>query len=238
MTTELTTTKDGQIQGPRRASEVLAEHLALDADTMIRVIKGNCFGGTDPAKVSNEQLAAFVNVAHDLATRCPGFNPLLPGMLYAYPKQGGGIQPMLGPDGVFAMLSQRADFDGIVTETVNDERGNLKAVKASIYIKGRERPASYEALLSEWTMGSNPNWKSRPTHMLTIRAIKQAARQVIHGIPLDADEVRIIQAEAGSYSSTVADKAEELKRQLASEPEAAAEHEERGGELFGEEGEA
>ena len=61
-----------------------------------------------------------------------------------------------------------------------------------IWRKGRERPLAYTALMSEWKMNSNPNWNSRPRHMLGLRSLKHCARQIIHGIPYDVDDRDII----------------------------------------------
>jgi hypothetical protein len=45
--------------------------------------------------------------------------------------------------------------------------------------------------VDEWTVSSNPNWSTRKHHMAEIRALKQAARMVIHGIPADSDEHKL-----------------------------------------------
>lgn len=42
-------------------------------------------------------------------------------------------------------------------------------------------------------MSSNPNWVTRPRHMLEIRTLKQNARQIIHGIPFDEDERKMME---------------------------------------------
>lgn len=175
------------------AGQLLAKHLELEPGKMIDIIKANCFK-VSASSVTNEMLGAFINVARSLTQRAPSFNPLLPGMLYAYPTKGGGIEPMIGPDGMFALLGA---FPGITHwETEVEERGGkLFAVKATIYRRDQP-PISKRVLLSEWYMDSNPNWKSRPTHMLEIRAIKQCARQIIHGMPLDKEEREIIDVQA------------------------------------------
>jgi len=174
----------------RRASEILAEHLGLDPKTMIETVKAQCFKGVNPSAVTNEQLAAFVNVANSLASQCPGFNPLLPGMLYAYPTKSGGIEPMIGPDGVFALLNAMPDVLGWETVPEFDESGELVSAVAKIIVRGKE-PFRKRVFLNEWKMESNLNWKIRPIHMLELRALKQCARYVIHGIPLDAEDIAI-----------------------------------------------
>jgi len=165
-----------------KASSQLATLLGMDPAHMLDTIKAQCFK-CDPSRVSDEQLAAFVSIANDM-----GVNPLLPGMLYAYPS-GSAITPMMGPDGVFKKLAENPNVESWETEvfpadvTVAPTHATCK-----IYRKNSDRPLVYTALLSEWKVANNPNWNTRPRHMLTVRALKQCARQVIHGIPFDEDE--------------------------------------------------
>lgn len=171
-----------------RASQQLAALMGMEPTAMLDVIKAQCFRGNS-GNISDAQLAAFVSIAADM-----GVNPLLPGMLYAFPIQGGGIIPMMGPDGVYKKLSEHPDVDSWDT-TVYPEDVSVPPTHATtrIYRKGRERPLSYTALLSEWKVGSNGNWNSRARHMLGLRSLKQCARQIIHGVPYDEDERKIIE---------------------------------------------
>ncbi len=181
-------------------SQQLATTLGMEQSTMLDTIKAQCFKG-NPANVSDAQLAAFVSIAVEM-----GVNPLLPGMLYAFPVQGGGIVPMMGPDGVYKKLSEHPDVDGWET-TVYPEDVSLPATHAitKIWRKNRERPLQYTALLSEWKVSANPNWNTRTRHMLSLRSLKQCARQVIHGVPYDEDE-RVIMGEV-NVTNTVEEKA-------------------------------
>lgn len=166
-----------------RASDRLSTFLGIPKDEMIRTIKAQCFRGTNPDNVSDAQLAAFVSVANDM-----GVNPLLPGMLYAYPDRG-AIFPIMGPDGIYKKLSEHPSIESWET-TVFPEDPTVAPTHATakIYRKGVERPISYTATLTEWRVNSNPNWNTRPRHMLGLRALKQCARQVIHGLPGDEDD--------------------------------------------------
>lgn len=172
-----------------RASHQLAALIGMEPNAMLDTIKAQCFKG-NPQNISNEQLAAFVSIAAEM-----GVNPLLPGMLYAYPTSGGGVVPILGPDAVFKKLSERQDIDYWET-VVYPEDVTLPPTHAvsKIYMKGRSQPLTKTCLLSEWKVDANPNWRTRPRHQLEIRALKQNARQVIHGIPYDEDE-RVIMGE-------------------------------------------
>lgn len=164
------------------ASTALASFLGMDPDMMLQTFKAQCFRNAN--QVSDSQLAAFVSIARDM-----GVNPLLPGMLYAYPTTGGGIVPMMGPDGVYKKLMEHPSVDSWDTKVFpEDGSGSPTHATTNIYLKGKDHPISYTAYFSEWKVQSNPNWTTRPRHMLGLRSLKQAARQVIHGLPYDEDD--------------------------------------------------
>ncbi len=166
-----------------RASQQLATLLGMEAGAMLDTIKAQCFKG-NPANISNEQLAAFVSIAADM-----GVNPLLPGMLYAYPVSGGGIVPIMGPDGVFKKLAEHPEVDSWETTVYPEDPLQTPTHAVSkIWRKGRDKPLTKTCILSEWKVNSNPNWNTRQRHMLELRTLKQNARQIIHGIPFDEDE--------------------------------------------------
>jgi hypothetical protein len=173
--------------GFAKASTELSAHLGLTPASMVATFKAQCFK-CRPEDVTDAQMAAFVVIANEM-----GVNPLLPGMLYAFPVQGGGIVPMMGPDGVFKKLVEHPSVES--WQCVSFPEDVTKApthATMSIWRKGSERPLTKTVLLSEWKVGNNPNWNTRPRHMLELRAIKQGARMIIHGIPFDEDERQIM----------------------------------------------
>jgi hypothetical protein len=179
------------VHAPVKASDQLASFLGIDKGMMLETLKAQCFKGKRPDEVSDTQLAAFVSTANVLQV-----NPLVPGMLYAYPERNGGITPILGPDGVFKKLDEfiaSGKLSGFDCEVFMGTDGKPDRAEAVIYRAEGQKPAKYTAYFSEWSVTSNPNWQARPRHMLWTRAIKQAARQVIHGLPMDADEYEIAQ---------------------------------------------
>lgn len=188
-------------------ADFLSMELGINKQSLVSVIKATCFKGVRPENVSNEMLAAFMNVAMEIRKRAPSFNPLLPGMLYAYPGKNGCIEAMIGPDGTFAMLSCHPDIHNWETECEYDGNGKLFACVARIKMTSGA-VHSKRVILSEWYIGTNPNWQTRPTHMLEIRAIKQCARQVVHGMPMDEDELKLKQAIETGYieNKSAADK--------------------------------
>lgn len=166
-----------------KASQQLANLIGMEPGAMLDAIKAQCFK-CDPSKVSNEMLAAFVSVAAAMEV-----NPMLPGMLYAYPDGRGGIVPMMGPDGVFKKLAEHPEVDSWETVVYPEDPTQAPTHAVSkIWRRGRDKPLTKTCVLSEWKVGSNPNWATRQRHMLELRALKQNARQIIHGIPFDEDE--------------------------------------------------
>ncbi len=174
------------------ASSQLASFLGIEKDMMLLTLKAQCFKGMRPEQVTDAQLAAFVSTANALQV-----NPILPGFLYAYPERNGGITPILGPDGVLKKLDELISggkLEGYEC-VVYPEDVALKPTHATatIYRQGSTKPAVYTAIFTEWVVGQSPTWSAKPRHMLWIRALKQCARQVIHGLPMDADEYKLSQ---------------------------------------------
>ncbi|HUE15399.1 MAG TPA: recombinase RecT [Planctomycetaceae bacterium] len=204
------------------ASAALAAFIGMDDSMMIDTIRAQCFAKTkknaqgvyEQVEVTDFQVAAFISIAVEMKV-----NPLLPGMLYAYPVKGGGIVPIVGPDGVFKKLAEHPDVASWEVEVLpEDVKLPPTHAVAKIFRKGVERPVIYTALLSEWRIAENPNWVTRPRHMLQLRALKHAARQVIHGLPYDEDdrhimeEVRVSPGEPGQEAAPERPDPAKLKR--------------------------
>lgn len=167
------------------ASTEVAARIGMEKGTMLEAFKVQCFRNAN--NVSDSQLAAFVSIARDI-----GVNPLLPGMLYAYPTTNGGIVPMMGPDGVYKKLGEHPRVAGWQTKVFPEDGSGLPThATTTVFVKDSEYPIEYTAYFSEWKVSSNPNWSNRPRHMLGLRSLKQAARQVIHGLPYDEDDKTI-----------------------------------------------
>jgi len=177
-----------------KASTQLSTFLGIETSMMLDTLKAQCFKGLRPEQVSDAQLAAFVSVCN-----VQKLNPLIPGMVYAYPERNGGITPIVGPDGTFKKLDEHiaeGKLSGYECIVYPEDGSGAKPTHATATIFRKdapEHPARYTAYFSEWNVSSNPNWQQKPRHMLWLRAIKQAARQVIHGLPMDADEYKLSQ---------------------------------------------
>lgn len=175
-----------------KASTELSAFLGMEVPAMISTLKAQCFKNSRPDDITDAQLAAFVSVANALKV-----NPLIPGFLYAYPTKNGGIEPIAGPDTTFKKLDEKIS-DGVIDGyecTVYPEDVALPPTHATCIIdrSNGKKPAKYTAIKTEWYVDTNPNWKYKMRHMLWLRAIKQAARQVIHGLPMDNDEYKLHQ---------------------------------------------
>ena len=144
-----------------KASTSLSQFLGVEPGMMIETIKRQCFPSLKAEDVTDAQLAAFISIANGLRV-----NPLLPGFLYSYPGKNGGIQPILGPDGMFKLLSERTDVDSWETQVFPEDVA-LPPTHAitKIWRKGIERPISYTAVFSEWnaTVKKAKTKANRPT---------------------------------------------------------------------------
>lgn len=189
MSTELATAP--VTPGFHKATTQLSATLGIEPRMMVDTLKKQCFPSMRAEDVSDAQLAAFISVANTME-----LNPLIPGHLYAYPGKNGGIVPVCGPDGVLKKLDERitdGKLDGYEC-AVYPEDVTLPPTHAiaKIFRTGKDaHPSMFTAIYKEWVVSSNGNWASRPRHMLWLRAIKQCARQVIHGVPFDEDDVKI-----------------------------------------------
>jgi phage recombination protein Bet len=140
-------------------------------------------------EVSREDFAAFLLVAkaHDL-------NPLTK-QIYAYPKRGGGIQPIVGVDGWAALINSHPAFNGVEFADHLDEKGNLYAITCRIYRKDRQHPCEMTEYMAECRQAS-PTWQKWPRRMLRHKALIQCARYAfsLSGI-IDPDEYERYPAE-------------------------------------------
>src|SRR5690606_37928228 len=122
------------------ALATLSSSLGLKPSLVKDMVKSQCFKNKRPEDITDTQLAAYISTANAIREVCPRFNPLLPGMLYAYPDKNGGIDVMMGPDCVFAMLSTHPDYDGGEHEEIFDEQGNFIAATVRLYLKSSQGP--------------------------------------------------------------------------------------------------
>lgn len=119
---------------------------------------------------TREEFAAFLLVAHEY-----GLNPVLK-EVYAFPKKGGGIQPIVGIDGWLSMANNHPSFDGIEVTFEHDDSGKLVSATASVHRKDRGHPVVVTEYLSECIRSTDP-WKMQHRmlrHKAAIQAIRYA----------------------------------------------------------------
>lgn len=157
---------------------VMANQHSMEPEKFAAAIKATCM----PANTTNEEFAAFLMVANQY-----GLNPLTR-EIYAFPKKGGGIQPVVAIDGWAKLCNDHPAFDGMEFEDKFDKAGSLTAITCRIYRKDRQRPIAVTEYMSECQRPTEP-WQKWPARMLRHKATIQAARYAFSfsGI-IDQDE--------------------------------------------------
>lgn len=122
-----------------------------------------------PNNASNEEFAAFLMVAKEY-----GLNPITR-EIYAFPKKGGGIQPIVGIDGWMNLINSQPKCDGVEFDDKFDDKGNLTAITCRIYRKDRNRPTSVTEYMAECKRPTEP-WQKWPARMLRHKSAIQCAR--------------------------------------------------------------
>lgn len=122
-----------------------------------------------PQGTSNEEFAAFLMVAKEYE-----LNPLLK-EIYAFPKRGGGIQPIVSVDGWCNLVNSHPKLDGIEFDDHLKDDGKLTAITCRIWRKDREKPIVVTEYMVECVRGTD-TWKQYPRRMLRHKALIQCAR--------------------------------------------------------------
>ena len=180
MTTQIATTQD-------RKSILLsmAGRFGMEPAAFEQTVRQTC----GCAGATKEEFAAFLLVANEY-----GLNPVTK-EIYAFPKKGGGIQPIVGVDGWFTMANNHPAFDGITFEDRLSDDGQLVAVTARVHRKDRSHPIEVTEYMAECRRdGGDTPWKKWPARMLRHKAAIQAIRYAFgfSGIvdPDEADRMR------------------------------------------------
>lgn len=135
-----------------------------------------------PQNTTNEEFAAFLVVAREY-----NLNPLTK-EIYAFPKRGGGIQPIVPIDGWTNIINSNPALDGIDFEDHHDDQGKLTAITCRLWRKDRAKPIMVTEYMSECVRATD-TWKQYPHRMLRHKALIQCARYAfgLAGI-VDPDE--------------------------------------------------
>lgn len=121
-----------------------------------------------PKDTTNEEFAAFLMVAREYE-----LNPVLK-EIYAFPKRGGGIQPIVSIDGWCNLINSHPQLNGIEFDD-HVEGDKVTAITARIWRKDRQKPIVVTEYLAECVRVTDP-WKQYPRRMLRHKALIQCAR--------------------------------------------------------------
>lgn len=159
-------TQVATIQPPRPSLiATMAKAYDMDPKAFADTVRSTCL----PNTASNEEFAAFLMVAKEYA-----LNPITR-EIYAFPKKGGGIQPIVGIDGWMNLINSHPKFDGMEFDDHKDEKGSLSAITCRIFRKDRNRATSVTEYMGECKRPTEP-WQKWPARMLRHKAAIQCAR--------------------------------------------------------------
>jgi len=160
----------------------LAAQYGVTETVLLDVVKKTIM----PGAVTNEDLVAFLLVADRYK-----LNPLTK-EIYAFPRKGGGITPIVGADGWYRLANDHHQFDGYSQKVVRDEEFGV-GIETTLHRKDRTHPAVHVEWLNECRRSTDP-WKM-PMRMLGHKSFIQCARKAfsLAGI-YDEDEAERIGA--------------------------------------------
>lgn len=166
---------------PASAIESMAARLQVDPNKLFQSLAATAFAGA-----TNEEMLALVVTANQY-----GLNPFLK-QIYAFPKRGGGIVPIVGIDGWSTIVNAQENFDGCEFSYEDDDDGNPVSCTCTMYLKNREHPIKVTEYYEECYRKTEP-WNQMRRRMLRHKAYMQAARYAfgLGGI-YDEDEGRDI----------------------------------------------
>jgi phage recombination protein Bet len=154
------------ISQPRQSLiAAMAGQYQMDPKAFADTVRSTCL----PKDASNEEFAAFLMVAKEY-----GLNPITR-EIYAFPKKGGGIQPIVGIDGWLNLINSNPQCDGMEFVDEKDAKGNLVSITCKIYRKDRNRPTEVTEYMAECKRPTEP-WTKWPARMLRHKAAIQCAR--------------------------------------------------------------
>lgn len=174
-----------EIKQSRQSSllAMMAAKYHMDPQTFANTVRKTAM----PSSATNEEFAAFMMVAKEY-----NLNPILK-EIHAFPKKGGGIQPVVSIDGWVSLINQHPQLDGYTFDWTNDAKGDPISCKCTMYRKDRTHPIVVEEFLAECIRPTDP-WKMKH-RMLRHKALIQAARYAFgfSGV-MDEDEASRIQS--------------------------------------------
>jgi phage recombination protein Bet len=144
----------------------IAARYGMEPAAFEATVRGTC----GLAGATREEFAAFVLVANEYR-----LNPLTR-EIYAFPKKGGGIQPIVSVDGWLNLANSHPQFDGLEVEFEHDDAGKLISATARVHRKDRSHPIVVTEYLAECVRSTDP-WKMAHRmlrHKAAIQGIRYA----------------------------------------------------------------
>lgn len=157
---------------PRGVVAEMADKFGMRADAFELMVRATCSPapkrGEEAVPLTREEFAAFMLVAshYDL-------NPLTR-EIYAYPKRGGGVVPIVSVDGWLNLINRQPTCDGFDIIANMNAQGALVSYTCTMYRKDRSHPIVVTEYLSECVRETEP-WKMKH-RMLRHKALIQAGR--------------------------------------------------------------
>lgn len=188
----------------------MATKFGMEPAAFEATIRATCMPtGRDAPVATKEEFAAFLLVAKEY-----GLNPLTK-EIYAFPRRGGGIVPVVSIDGWVNLVNTHPQFDGMEFNA-DEPDGKLVSVTCTIYRKDRQRATIVTEYLDECIRQTEP-WKMK-RRMLRHKALIQCARYAFgfSGI-VDEDDAQVI---AGGPVGAVAPPPPPSARVKPAEPQA------------------
>jgi phage recombination protein Bet len=143
----------------------MAAQRNMEPAIFAKTVKATCM----PGNVTDEEFAAFLMVAHRY-----GLDPVTR-EIYAFPKKGGGIQPIVGIDGWSNLINSHPACDGIEFKDEFSDDKKLVAITCLIHRKDRSHPTMVTEYMDECRRPTEP-WTKWPARMLRHKALIQCAR--------------------------------------------------------------
>lgn len=180
-----------QIPKPPRKSVLvdMAAIYGMEPDAFEETVRAQCSPtpkkGEQFRPLTRAEFAAFLLVAkkHDL-------NPLTR-EIYAYPKRGGGVVPIVSIDGWIKLVNTHPACDGFEFEWERDANNDPISCTCIMYRKDRSHPTKITEYLAECWRDTDP-WKM-VHRMLRHKALMQCGRYAFgFGGIWDEDEGRRI----------------------------------------------
>jgi phage recombination protein Bet len=151
---------------PRKSLIVdMAAEYGMDPDAFQKTLKATVV----PANVTNEDFAAFLLVAKHYR-----LNPILK-EIFAFPKRGGGIQPIVSVDGWANLINSHSQCDGFSFADNLDPTEGLTSITCTMHRKDRKHPVTATEYMAECKRDTD-TWAKWPRRMLRHKALIQAAR--------------------------------------------------------------